>query len=170
MALSQQQASRPLASALRALRFPVSILPAFVVALLASCGPPPEPCVECPDVSGLYVETIPYVSPEKSTCNYLAIIPGSYPIEVYQSGADFEVYPLGLTGVIYDDLSVRFATMSVSTTNVGEVEWKASGRFMENEDGTYRFRGRYRLTRLADKCRISTNISWDLAEEEAHGE
>lgn len=141
-------------------------IPSFLVVLLASCGPPPEPCVDCPDVSGMYVETIPDVPPSKSSCNAIFITGATGPIEVLQNGADIEVYPLGLVGVLYDDLSVRFASMGVMT-GAGEGELEVSGRFSESNDGTFRFRGKFRVVRLSDKCRITANITWEPPDEQA---
>ncbi len=134
--------------------------------LAASCGSAP-PCTTCKNVQGTYEVTMESRSADRSTCDQLRVIGGTWDVELYQTGSELDV-PLmfesdgGMKGTLYADDTARFGPIKVRISNTYPAitaNVTMSGGFT-GEEASRRFTGAVVATTAIDgrSCSISTPV------------
>lgn len=136
---------RPLAQAL---------LVACAAFLAVACGRS-EPCIECPDVAGVYDITIEERQLVGELCSRFTFPGETTQATVTQDGSDLHLVELGVDGTLFDDHSAFFDPYTITIRGyTASVTWSAS--FLEDEDGGWAIQGYLSVNVQDEDCSVLT--------------
>ncbi len=138
------------------------------VALVVACGAPaPKPCTTCPNVAGMYNESIMAEPASASSCGSLTGTGGSDMVTVTQNGSSIQIFPQGtseLQGTLNEDNSVSLGQIAGVTFEGNAGTIGLAGNFTVESGVATGFEGQYNFYLTASSttpmCSLSSPVTW----------
>jgi hypothetical protein len=133
--------------------FPVSLFIGLITFTIA-CGRS-EPCVDCPDVAGVYEVTIESRQLAGENCSRFTFPGETGLLTLAQDGSDLTLVELGVGGTLFDDDSAFFDPYTITGHGyTASVTWSAS--FVAQETGGWTIQGYLSVNIQGEDCHVLT--------------